>query len=412
MAHPRRGRKHLIAMVGLPARGKTFTARKLTGYLGWLGYPTRSFNVGEARRRQLGPGQEADFFDPANRAAAKRRAELSDGVLRDAVTWLREEGRIAIFDATNGEPARRAEIRRICAEEDFDLLFVELQMSDPDEILANVREAKVSSPDYVGVDPEAAVQDFFERIEHYDGVYRPLRRDEGAWLRMVDRGRRVEINEVYGWIPGRIVLFLSNLQITERPVWLTRHGESEFNEADRIGGDSSLTARGHAYAGVLADHVRGNFSEDDELDVWSSTMHRTIETARPLGIEPGAWRALDEIDAGAFDGLTYSEIATAYPAEFEARARDKYRYRYPRGESYADVVQRLDRVIVELESYRTPVLVIAHRAVLRALYAYFLQLPLDEAPHVDMPLHTIIKLTPTAYGCREERVQLEPPEAA
>jgi broad specificity phosphatase PhoE len=96
------------------------------------------------------------------------------------------------------------------------------------------------------------------------------------------------------------------------------------------------------------------------------------------------------------------------PAEFAARRRDKFHYRYPRGESYQDVVQRVDRVIIELERYRTPVLVICHRAVARALYAYFLQRPPAEAPHLPVPLHSVIQLTPTAYGCEEERVALEP----
>ena len=55
-----------------------------------------------------------------------------------------------------------------------------------------------------------------------------------------------------------------------------------------------------------------------------------------------------------------------------------------------------------------PVLVIGHRAVLRALSAYFVQIPPAETPHLPMPLHTVIQLTPTAYGCEEERVTLEP----
>ncbi|WVY92654.1 hypothetical protein V8G54_031742 [Vigna mungo] len=33
--------------VGLPARGKTFTAAKLTRYLRWLGHNTKHFNVGK-----------------------------------------------------------------------------------------------------------------------------------------------------------------------------------------------------------------------------------------------------------------------------------------------------------------------------------------------------------------------------
>jgi broad specificity phosphatase PhoE len=40
--------------------------------------------------------------------------------------------------------------------------------------------------------------------------------------------------------------------------------------------------------------------------------------------------------------MTYETIERQMPAEFAARAADKLRYRYPRGESYIDVIQRLE----------------------------------------------------------------------
>jgi broad specificity phosphatase PhoE/predicted kinase len=408
VGRPRRGRKHLIALVGLPARGKTFTARKLAGYLAWLGYPTQVFNVGERRRAVLGPGQLHEFFDPANREASAQRRGLAEAALDDAMRWLRGDGRVAIFDATNTTRERRAAIRARCEAEDRDLLFVEIVNREPEVIEANLRETKLSSPDYAGVDEAAALADFRARIAHYERVYETLGEDEGAWVRIVDRGRRVEIHEVYGWIPGRIVSFLTNLQVTRRPIWLTRHGQSAWNVLGRIGGDPELSPAGRAYAKNLAAYVRETFGADSDLDVWTSTLRRTRETAEALGVLPGQWKALDEIHAGICDGLTYAQIERNMPAEFAARRRDKFHYRYPRGESYQDVVQRVDRVIIELERYRTPVLVICHRAVGRALYAYFLQHPPAEAPHVPMPLHTVIQLTPTAYGCEEKRVALGP----
>jgi broad specificity phosphatase PhoE len=47
--------------------------------------------------------------------------------------------------------------------------------------------------------------------------------------------------------------------------------------------------------------------------------------------------------------MTYKEIETKYPMEFENRDRDKFHYRYPCGESYEDLVARLEPVIMELE---------------------------------------------------------------
>ena len=36
-------------------------------------------------------------------------------------------------------------------------------------------------------------------------------------------------------------------------------------------------------------------------------------------------------------------------------------------------------------------------------YAYFHHLPQEDLPYIKIPLHTVIKLTPKAYGCDEER---------
>jgi broad specificity phosphatase PhoE len=47
--------------------------------------------------------------------------------------------------------------------------------------------------------------------------------------------------------------------------------------------------------------------------VWTSTMRRTIQTAQHLTRKPRAWRALDEIDAGICDGMTYEQIEADMP---------------------------------------------------------------------------------------------------
>lgn len=69
--------------------------------------------------------------------------------------------------------------------------------------------------------------------------------------------------------------------------------------------------------------------------------------------------------------MTYEEIKEKYPEDFAARDCNKFAYRYPRGESYEDLVGRLEPVIMELERQEN-VLVVSHQAVLRCLLAYFL----------------------------------------
>lgn len=67
--------------------------------------------------------------------------------------------------------------------------------------------------------------------------------------------------------------------------------------------------------------------EEVSVAVWTSTLKRTIQTARLLPFPKLRWKALDEIDAGQCDGLTYKDIATQHPHEYEARKQDKLRYR-------------------------------------------------------------------------------------
>ena len=72
------------------------------------------------------------------------------------------------------------------------------------------------------------------------------------------------------------------------------------------------------------------------------------------------WKALNEIDGGVCEGLTYEEIKEQYPEEYQRRKDSKYSYRYPMGESYYDLVIRLEPVIMELERSEN-VLVVCHQ---------------------------------------------------
>jgi hypothetical protein len=70
-------------------------------------------------------------------------------------------------------------------------------------------------------------------------------------------------------------------------------------------------------------------------------------------------------------------IPLTHPPTQELKARgkdylqDQLRYQWPGGESYLDVIERLRPIILELERTQCSVVVIAPRAILRVLYAYF-----------------------------------------
>ncbi|MEO7329063.1 MAG: 6-phosphofructo-2-kinase/fructose-2,6-bisphosphatase [Minicystis sp.] len=408
MPHQRDAAPTALAMVGLPARGKTYIARKVARYLSWLGHPTRVFNVGSYRRQHLGAQQPNSFFDPDNAEGKQALLGMAMAALDDMIAWLEGGGEVAIYDATNSTRLRRQLVQDRCKKHGVPVVFIESICDDPTVIDATVRETKLLSPDYALVDPDVAAKDFRARIAHYERVYEPLDDPDASYIKIVDVGRKIELNRIRGYLPARLAPLLINLHITRRPIWLTRHGESVFNQLGILGGDSDLSPRGEEYAKSLANFVQSQLPRDANMIIWTSTMRRTIQTAQHLTRKTRAWRALDEIDAGICDGMTYEQIEADMPDVHTARVADKFRYRYPRGESYEDVIQRLDPLILNLERQESPVLVIAHQAVLRALYAYLTDHPPNECPSLSIPLHTVIQLTPTAYGCEEKRFPLEP----
>jgi broad specificity phosphatase PhoE len=354
----------------------------------------------------VGAQMPHDFFDPNNPKGEEARRQVAIEALNDMADWLGTTGHVGIYDATNSTSERRAMVRTRCEQAGLQVLFVEIDCDDPTIIENNIRNTKLSSPDYENMDEDEAVRDFRRRIEHYERIYEPLREAEGAYLRVSGAGRSVTVSQVDGYLAGRLVFFLMNLHLTDRPIFLTRHGESMYNVKGRIGGDADLSPSGQRYAHVLADFLDTRFRDPDSIVIWTSSLRRAMQTANPLGRRSIPWRALDEINAGICDGMTYEQIKQDMPSEYEARSHDKFRYRYPRGESYEDVIARLDTVIIELERTRKPVLVIAHQAVLRALYAYFHSIPPDQCTRLPIPLHRVLELRPHAYGCQEVRLSL------
>ncbi|XP_062171445.1 6-phosphofructo-2-kinase/fructose-2,6-bisphosphatase isoform X1 [Alnus glutinosa] len=409
MLGPKEDRHLAIVLVGLPARGKTFTAAKLTRYLRWLGHETKHFNVGKYRRLKHGANQSADFFRADNPEGMEARNEVAALAMEDMISWMQEGGQVGIFDATNSTRKRRNMLMKM-AEGKCKIIFLETICNDERIIERNIRLKIQQSPDYAEEpDFEAGYHDFKTRLDNYEKVYEPV--EEGSYIKMIDmvsgHGGQIQVNNISGYLPGRIVFFLVNTHLTPRPILLTRHGESMDNVRGRIGGDTELSDRGEIYSKKLANFVEKRLKSERAASIWTSTLQRTILTATPIGGFPKIqWRALDEIYAGVCDGMSYEEIKKNMPEEYEARKKDKLRYRYPRGESYLDVIQRLEPVIIELERQRAPVVVISHQAVLRALYAYFADRPLKEIPHIEVPLHTIIEIQMGVTGVQEKRYKL------
>jgi len=401
---------HIIVMVGLPARGKTYISKKLSRYLNWIGMNTKVFNLGDYRRKVDGCAMPShDFFDTENAVGMKIRRQVCEDALEDMFSWIKDHGEVAVFDATNTTQERRKFLyNKIVVERGYKLFFVESICDDDSIIESNIKEVKIASPDYANVCEDEVLKDFRKRIEHYQAQYKTLDEaveEDYSFMKIFNCGKKVLVHKHEGHIQSRIVYYLMNIHVVPRTIYLCRHGQSIYNSETRLGGDSELTECGQSYSEKLASYI--NSLAIENLVVWTSWLKRTIQTAQHIHGHQERWKTLNEIDAGDCDGLTYNDIKEKFPEEFANRDVDKFMYRYPNGESYEDLVGRMEPVIMELER-KENVVVVGHQAVLRCLLGYFLEVEEDKMPYIEVPLHTVIKLTPVAYGCKREDVFIGP----
>ncbi len=155
-------------------------------------------------------------------------------------------------------------------------------------------------------------------------------------------------------------------------VLAVRHGETAWNRETRIQGqlDIPLSPLGAAQACRLAQALDGQ-----GVDViYASDLARARQTAEAVAqqlglavqLEPG----LRERGFGLFEGLTWAEIETRWPAESERWRRRDPEFAAQGGESLQDFYARAVAAVEALAS-RHPgqtVLIVAHGGVLDCLY--------------------------------------------
>ncbi|KAL3927415.1 MAG: hypothetical protein SGARI_005329, partial [Bacillariaceae sp.] len=134
--------------------------------------------------------------------------------------------------------------------------------------------------------------------------------------------------------------------------------------------------------------------------VLSSTMPRAIETA--------TWQQntfpvkdvsnLNPLDMGDFAGMDLSTIQKEHPEWYEQLQREPFLTRFPGGESYSDLIDRLYTIVLDIEQQLGLALVVSHVSVLQVLMSYFRSTPIQQCIDIEVPMHTVFKFTPLRGG--------------
>jgi broad specificity phosphatase PhoE len=191
-------------------------------------------------------------------------------------------------------------------------------------------------------------------------------------------------------------------------VFLARHGQTEWNRLGRRQGqlDSPLTALGERQADSLARTVAGLPGIDG---VFSSPLGRAAMTAarcaQVLGLAVTVVQELAEVHHGAMAGLTASEIEARFPGAMNRRQQDKYQWRFPGGESYADASRRAAGALAQIAGYRSRrPLIVSHEMIGRMLIRHLLAASPATALSWSHPHDVLYQIDPRQQACTAIRV--------
>ncbi|KPK16989.1 MAG: hypothetical protein AMJ62_02935, partial [Myxococcales bacterium SG8_38] len=150
-------------------------------------------------------------------------------------------------------------------------------------------------------------------------------------------------------------------------ICLVRHAQSVSNASGvwQGQGDSPLSDIGWRQVEALREALR---REQYHLAV-SSDLSRAADTAKALGVEAehdSAWR---EIDVGAWEGLTMTQVVERFPEQMAA-LKARRTFAIGGGESWLEVFERADTSLAALRS-RLPeggrAIVFTHGGIIAAI---------------------------------------------
>jgi broad specificity phosphatase PhoE len=175
-------------------------------------------------------------------------------------------------------------------------------------------------------------------------------------------------------------------QQTLHRVWLVRHGSTVWNEQQRFCGhsDIALASEGHEQIAWLRERLR----HERIGAVYASDLVRTHVTAEDIvaglarSVKVGTSPAWREIYFGAWEGLTYAEIATRFPDQL-GFFTDPVQHAPPGGETLAQLDERVWSAFLHVLAHRveegeSDSLIVSHGGPLRVLLCRVLGLPVTQ----------------------------------
>jgi broad specificity phosphatase PhoE len=152
-----------------------------------------------------------------------------------------------------------------------------------------------------------------------------------------------------------------------KKIYIMRHGRTVWNAEGRFQGhlDSPLLEDSKPVIKKMAYYLNNK-----KIDlIYSSPLKRCIDTANIVCDIVGMQYKIDnyllECNHGQCDGMFFNEIIEKFPKEYSLIQKNRWKTRWPKGESYGDVFARAKQFLKKLQNNTS--LIIAHATINKCL---------------------------------------------
>ena len=161
---------------------------------------------------------------------------------------------------------------------------------------------------------------------------------------------------------------------------LVRHGAIATDNTEKFWGHTDIALN---ETGVLqAERIAERLSKEPVGEIYSSDLSRAFQSAEIIAsrhhLNITTSRKLREIHFGDIEGLTFEEVNRQYPELSKSWSDNDLRFRFPNGESLAELEERISGFLseVDLHNRDRTILIVSHGGLLRILICHVLGLNL------------------------------------
>lgn len=168
---------------------------------------------------------------------------------------------------------------------------------------------------------------------------------------------------------------------------MLRHGETDWSREGRIQGRTDVPLSDAGRRRMAALKVSGEYRN---MRVVTSPLRRCVETAAALGLGPVEVESrITEMSWGDWEGERLAELRARVGTAMQANEARGFDFAPPGGESPREVLGRVQAWLVEVASSDKPTLAIAHRGVIRVIFAVASQWDMLGRPPAKLDWETV-----------------------